>query len=178
MPYFYLRNKPLISHVHLRQFKPEDAGALAAICNSRKIWLNVRDRFPHPYTVADAVEWIAYNKKKQPVETFVITHHRQVAGSIGVIPKDDIYRKSIEIGYFVGEDFQGKGIATQAVALLLEYIHKEFDVVRIWAEVFEHNTPSMKVLKKNGFHLESVRKKAVIKNGVIMDDYIWVKLVE
>lgn len=161
----------------LRPWEREDASPLAAIANNRKVWLNVRDRFPHPYTVMDALQWLEANAGHQPPQHFCIQYRGQVAGSCGVIPKDDVYRKSIEIGYFIGEPFWGKGIATKAVGLLVDYVHQQFDVVRIFAEVFEHNKASMSVLRKNGFHLEGIRQKAVIKDGVVMDDYVWVKLV-
>lgn len=164
--------------VNIRPWKPEDAGVLAAICNNKKIWLNVRDRFPHPYTVGNAVEWIAFTTSQNPIQNMAVTYYGQVAGSIGVMPKDDVNRKSIEIGYFVGEDYWGLGIASKAVALLIDYIKSHFDVIRVYAEVFNHNKASMKVLEKNGFHLEGIRRKAVVKNNVIMDDYIWVKFLE
>jgi RimJ/RimL family protein N-acetyltransferase len=165
------------SSVQIRPWKPEDAGPLAAICNNRKIWLNVRDRFPHPYTVANAVEWIKFTSEQKPIQNMAIIYNGQIAGSIGVMTKDDVYRKSIEIGYFLGEPFWGKGIATQAVSHLIEYIKENFDVIRIYAEVFDHNKASMKVLEKNGFHLEGIREKAVIKNNVVLDDYVWVKFL-
>ena len=164
--------------VQIRPWKPEDAGPLAAICNNKKIWLNVRDTFPHPYTVGNAVEWIAFTLNQKPVKNMAVVYNGNIAGSIGVMEKEDVYRKSIEIGYFLGERYWGKGIATTAVGLLVEYIKNNFDVIRIYAEVFGHNAASMKVLEKNGFHLEGVRKKAVIKNNVLMDDYVWVKFID
>ena len=164
--------------VEIRPWKPEDASELAAICNNKEIWINVRDAFPHPYTVANAVEWIRHTLGQQPIQNMAIVYNGGIAGSIGVTPKQDVYRKSIEIGYFIAEKYWGKGIATAAVSLLLEYIASNFDVVRIYAEVFGHNLASMKVLEKNGFHLEGIRKKAVIKNNVIMDDFVWVRLLE
>lgn len=163
--------------VQIRPWKPEDAAQLAVICNNKKIWLNVRDRFPHPYTVGNAVEWIAFTLTQKPIQNMAITYNGNVAGSIGVVPKDDVYRKSIEIGYFIGEQYWGKGIATNAVSQLLDYIQKNFDVIRVYAEVFSHNAASMKVLEKNGFHLEGIREKAVIKNNVILDDHVWVKFI-
>lgn len=163
-------------HVFLRPWKPEDAAALATICNNYNIWKNVRDEFPHPYTVKDAVEWIVYTLAQKPLQNFAIVYKGDVAGSINISPKKDIYRKSIEIGYFVGESFWGKGIATEAVAHIVKHITYTFDAVRIYAEVFEKNVASMKVLEKNGFYLESIRKKSIIKNNELMDDYIWVKL--
>jgi len=167
-----------MNNVEIRSWKPEDAAPLAVICNNKKIWLNVRDRFPHPYTVGNSIEWIAYSLAQKPVQNMAVVYNGEIAGSIGVMPKEDVYRKSIEIGYFLGESFWGKGIATVAVELLLEYIKSHFDVIRIYAEVFSHNAASMKVLEKNGFHLEGIRKKAVVKNNVIMDDYVWVKFIE
>ena len=163
--------------VFLRPWRKEDAAPLTTIANNKKIWLNVRDRFPHPYTVHDAIQWIGYNSDLKPVQNFAIIYKGDIAGSVGMLLKDDVYRKSVEVGYFIGEAFWGKGIATKAVELIIEYIQREFDMVRITAEVFEHNKASMRVLEKVGFHLESIRKKAVVKNNVIMDDHVWVKLL-
>lgn len=163
--------------VEIRPWKPEDAGLLASICNNKNIWLNVRDTFPHPYTVGNAVEWIEFTRKQNPVKNMAVVYDGNIAGSIGVMTKEDVYRKSIEIGYFLGEQYWGHGIATDAVGMLVNYIKSQFDVIRIYAEVFGHNIASMKVLEKNGFHLEGIREKAVIKNNVIMDDYMWVKFV-
>jgi ribosomal-protein-alanine N-acetyltransferase len=101
-----------------------------------------------------------------------------IAGSIGFTRKEDIYRKNIEVGYFIAEEYWGKGVGTEAVRLLIEYICKTFDVVRIYAEVFEHNKGSVRVLEKNGFYLESVRRKAAFKNNCLVDDQVWVKLVD
>ena len=83
---------------------------------------------------------------------------------------------SAEIGYWLAEPFWGQGIATEAVRQLVEYTFYYFDIVRLYAEVFETNKASMRVLEKNGFYLEGVRRKAVFKNGLLMDDFIWVKL--
>lgn len=164
--------------VILREWKRSDAATLAKIANNKKIWDNVRDRLPYPYTKKDAKEWLALVKKQKTVTTFCVEADGEVAGSVGFTLKEDVYRKNAEIGYFIGEEYWGKGIATEAVRLLVDYIQKKFDLVRIYAEVFDYNKPSMKVLEKNGFYLECIRKKAAIKNNVILDDYVWVKLVE
>ncbi len=161
----------------LRPWQKEDAGQLASLANNYNIWLNVRDRFPHPYTIRDALDWFAYNNEFTPARTLAIMYNGSIAGSVGVGVKDDVYRKSIEVGYFIGEQYWGRGIATRAIALLLDYIRANFSVVRVYAEVFEHNAASMKVLEKNGFHLESVRYKLVFKNNVLLNDQVWVKFI-
>ncbi len=166
------------SKIQIRPWKKEDAQQLASIANNKKIWQNVRDHFPHPYTNKNALDWIAHTQQQKPILNMAITVDGEIAGSIGILLKEDVYRKSLEIGYFVGEDYWGKGIATVAVSLLLDYITKHFDVVRIYAEVFEHNRASMKILEKNGFHLEGIREKSVIKNNVLMNDQVWVKFLE
>ena len=165
-------------NVILREWKKSDIKSLAKIANNKKIWDNVRDRLPFPYSEKDAKEWIRLVKKQPIVTTFCVEVNGEVAGSVGFTLKEDVYRKNVEIGYFIGEEYWGKGIATEAVRQLIKYIQKSFDVVRIYAEVFEYNKASMKVLEKNEFYMECIRKKAAIKNGVIMDDYVWVKLVQ
>jgi RimJ/RimL family protein N-acetyltransferase len=164
--------------VILREWKKSDAPALAKIANNKNIWDNVRDRLPCPYKKKDAKEWLALVKKQKTVTTFCIEADGELVGSIGITLRDDVYRKTAEIGYFIGEEYWGKGLATEAVRQMLLHVQKNFDVVRIFAEVFEYNKASMKALEKNGFYLECIRKKAAIKNDVILDDYVWVKLLE
>jgi len=164
--------------VTLREWKRSDADALAAIANNKKIWDNVRDLLPYPYTKKDAKEWLELVKKQKTVTTFCIEVDGNLAGSIGVTLKDDVYKKTAEIGYFIAEEYWGKGAATEAIKQMVSFVQKEFDIVRIYAEVFEFNRASMKALEKNGFYLESIRKKAAFKNNMIVDDYVWVKLLE
>lgn len=167
-----------MNKIYLRPWQRQDAKALAAIANNRNVWNNLRDHLPHPYTAGDAQQWIAHCATQEPHINFAIIYNDHIAGSIGCVPQKDVYRKGMEIGYFIGENFWGKGIATESVRILLEYIEARFDVVRIYAEVFAHNKASMKVLQKNDFFLESIRRKAAIKNSLIIDDYVWVKLLQ
>jgi ribosomal-protein-alanine N-acetyltransferase len=163
--------------VILREWKRSDAEALAAIANNKKIWDNVRDRLPFPYTKKDAKEWLELVKKQKTVTTFCIEVDGNLAGSIGVTLKDDVYRKTAEIGYFIAEEYWGRGVATEAIKQMVSYVQKEFDITRIYAEVFEYNKASMRALEKNGFYLECIRKRGAFKNNVIIDDHVWVKLL-
>lgn len=161
----------------LRPWQRQDAQALAAIANNRNIWNNVRDFFPSPYTVADALQWVAKTNTENPLQNFAIVWQQQVVGGCGCIMKEDVYRKNIEIGYFVGESYWGKGIATEACRLLCSYISEQMEKIRIEACTFQNNKASMRVLQKNGFYLESIKRKAVFKNNELMDEYGWVKLI-
>ena len=166
-----------MNSVVLRPWQKQDAQELASIDNNRNIWNNVRDALPSPYTVMDAMQWIAHVNGQQPVLNFAIVYQGNIVGSIGCVPKQDVSRKSVEIGYFVGESYWGKGIASRAVQLLNDFITTRLDVVRIDAHVFAQNKASMKVLLKNGFYLEAIHRKAAIKNNQFLDDYVWAKLL-
>ena len=166
-----------MSNILLRPWQKQDAQELASVANNRNIWNNVRDALPSPYTVMDALQWIAHVNSQNPVINFAIVCDGNVVGSIGCQSKEDISRKNIEIGYFIGEPYWGKGIATEAVKHLLDFIATRLDVVRIEAHVFAQNKSSMKVLQKNGFYLEGIRRKAVLKNNESIDEYLLVKLI-
>jgi [ribosomal protein S5]-alanine N-acetyltransferase len=157
----------------LRPFRDGDEASLVANANNIKIFNNVKDSFPHPYTHDDAVWWINANKEtKNPITCFAIDVEGDVVGAIGIIIGS-------EIGYWLGENYWGKGIATEALKQMTDYVFKNFpDLVKLWAGVFEYNKPSMNVLEKAGFELEGIRKKGAIKNGVVIDEYVYVRFRE
>lgn len=162
--------------VTLRSWQREDRFLLAGLANNIKIWNNVRDRLPHPYKLQHARVFIKYCRKQDPSQILAIEWEGQLVGSIGIEIQEDIARISAELGYWIGEPYWGRGIATDAVRQMLEYAFTAFpQLIRIYARVFEYNKASMRVLEKNGFHLESVQKKSVIKNDHITDEYVWVK---
>lgn len=163
----------------MMEFKPhsiEFAEEFSKMKNIPEILNNGYDKTPNPYTEKDALEFINQEIGKSPHERFLIFWNNELAGEIGITLKKDVFRLTAEIGYFISQKYWGKGLATQAVKKMTAYTFQHLDVVRIVAGVFDFNKSSMKVLEKNGYYLESIRKNAVIKNGKIIDDYIWVKL--
>lgn len=158
----------------LRSWQESDAETLAGIANNKKIFDNLRDAFPHPYTIEDARKYISVFKESDPKSViFAIESNGRVCGNIGVFIKDDVYRKSAEIGYFLAEELWGKGIMSSAVKKVVEYTFKNYDVMRIYAEPFARNTGSRKVLEKAGFKLEGILQKSVFKNNVFEDSCIY-----
>jgi RimJ/RimL family protein N-acetyltransferase len=161
--------------VTIRQWDWSDTALLSKLINNRKIWDNVRDYLPHPYTLRDADMFLSRQIGVEPVTNFAILYGGALAGGIGYIPKEDVYKCSAEIGYWVGEPYWGRGVATAAIGQVVGKIREQSpQVVRIYAEVFETNKASMRALEKNGFRLEGIRKKSVIKNGIIMNDHVYV----
>jgi [ribosomal protein S5]-alanine N-acetyltransferase len=164
--------------VELRPWQWADSKKLTSLINNRKIWDNVRDYLPHPYTYKDADLFLQHNVDQLVQTNFAIIRDGEITGGIGYIPKDDVYKFTAEIGYWIGEPYWGQGLATEAIRLLVKKIREQSPlIVRVYAEVFDYNKASMRALEKNGFYLETMRKKGVVKNGVIRDDYIYVLLL-
>ncbi len=163
--------------VVIREFNKADIEKLAAYANNRKISVNLRDAFPHPYTVDDAKSFIDMVDKQLPKTFFAIEYNGEYVGNISLSIGSDVYRKGAELGYFIAEPFWGKGIATSAIGLITEYAFNRFDIIRIHAGVFEFNRASQRVLKKCGFVKEGVFKKSVIKEGKIYDEIRYAKTI-
>jgi ribosomal-protein-alanine N-acetyltransferase len=171
--------KIFFESVILRPWSLKDAGQLAVIANNKNIADNLRDGFPFPYSVKDAQSWLnSIIPENDPPRFFAILFDDQIVGSIGIITKTDIYRKNVEIGYFLDEYYWGTGIVTKAVKAATAYAFSAFDVVRVYAEPFADNSGSRKVLEKAGFKCEALFKNYVIKNGIIKDSCIYSVLKE
>lgn len=156
--------------VRLREFHPDDRFRLAVLASNEHIANNLRDGFPHPYTPYDAEQFIQKYMQMDPPQVFAIEFQGEYAGNIGLHKGADVYRKSAEIGYFLGEPYWNKGIMTRAVRLICEYGFREMDIVRIHTGVFEYNLASGRVLEKCGFLKEAVFTKAIFKNGEFWDE--------
>ena len=175
--YSEIQEQKLKSVFILRPFRDGDQASLVANGNNIKIFNNVRDNFPYPYTLDDADWWIKAQKEvDKPAQCLAIDVNGEVIGGIGIVLNSDIHRLTAELGYWLGESHWGKGIMSQAVKRMVDYVFKNFpDLLRLWAAVFEHNKSSMRVLEKAGFELEGIRKKGAIKNGLVIDEYVYVQ---
>ena len=163
-------------HFTLRPLKLTDATTIAQHINNKKIWDNVRDFLPFPYNEVNAANFINEVLELTPDTTFAIDIDGQAVGVISLMLKEDIYRLNGELGFWLGEPYWNKGITTEAVRQVVDIGFNKYQLHRIYAEVFETNTPSMKVLEKNGFAKEAVLKQAIVKNENILDLYILSKL--
>lgn len=152
----------------LRPWKESDAPDLAAAANDYDIAKNLRNAFPHPYGLEDAMGFIrdCLSKGDTRQLTRAIVAEGKIAGSIGVFLGSDVYEKSAELGYWLAKPFRRQGIMTQAVRRLCGEAFRIFDLERIYAEPFADNLGSRGVLEKAGFTLEGTMRNGVFKNGV------------
>lgn len=159
------------SKVWLRKFELADTKRLAELANNKNISINLRDKFPHPYTITHAEVFITRCLEHNPTTIFAIIYNNQYVGNIGLVVQKDVYRKSAEIGFFIDEAYWNRGIITEAIKQITKYGFDELDVIRIYADVFEYNSTSMRVLEKSGFTKEGVAKRSIIKSGKVRDQH-------
>ena len=157
----------------VRSWDWRDRDAIVRYANNRKVSINLRDRFPYPYTARDARNWLDVVVDAKPVTNFAIDVAGEAVGGIGFTPQHDVERRSAEIGYWIGEPFWGRGIATEALIVVTEYAFASFDLCRLYAHVFDWNAASARVLEKAGYEFEGRLKKSVTKDGQTIDQLMY-----
>jgi RimJ/RimL family protein N-acetyltransferase len=157
----------------LRSWQGRDRDAIVRHANNRNVSINLRDRFPYPYTMKDARIWLDMVVGLKPETSFAIAVGDEVVGGIGFTLQPDVGHRSAEIGYWLGEDFWGRGIGTDAVKAATEYAFASFDICRIFAHVFEWNGASVRVLEKAGYTFEGRLRKSVTKDGKTIDQLMY-----
>lgn len=155
----------------IRKWRLSDAADLAAALSNKNILDNLRDGLPYPYTEQDGAAYISAMLAAKEEETFAfaITVNEKVVGSIGAFRQANIHRQTAEMGYYIAEEYWGKGIMTDAVKQLCTYVFNKSDIIRIYAEPFAYNTASCRVLEKAGFQYEGTLRSNAVKNGKVVD---------
>ena len=159
----------------IRSWRHGDEVTLPLHANNRRIWINLRDRFPHPYTRADAEQWIRHITVKTPETNFAIDVDGEAVGGIALVLQDDVDRCSAEVGYWLSEQYWGRGIVTAALKAITDYAFKHLELTRVFAVPFAHNTASARVLEKAGYRREARMRRSAIKDGVVLDQFLYAK---
>jgi len=167
--------KLYLKNFMIRSWKEIDQHSLQKYANNRKVWENLRDLFPHPYTLEDASWWISHALAEKPERSFAIANEEEIIGGIGLFFQDDIHQYSAELGYWLAEPYWGRGIMSEAVKAFTEFAFTKWTLIRIFAGPFSHNIASQRVLEKADFSKEGVLKSHVIKDGRILDQVLYGK---
>jgi RimJ/RimL family protein N-acetyltransferase len=163
--------------VMLRPWAADDAAALVRLGNDREIWLNLRDRFPHPFTIPAADLWLADRiAEPLPATSFAVLWRGELAGGIRLNRREDVHRICADLTFWVGRPFWGRGIATAAVRQAAAYAFDRLGLERVQAFVFDWNPASVRVLENAGFTLEGRLRRYVLKDGRYGDAFVYAKL--
>lgn len=160
----------------IRSYRAGDRAALVAHANNRNVSRNLRDRFPYPYTAETADWWIKHVAGQEPEASFAIATAEELIGGIGLELGEDVHHRSAEIGFWLGEPFWGRGIVTAAVRAFTPWAFERFDLLRVWAGVFETNPASARVLEKAGYAFEGRHRGAIVKDGTVLDQLVYARL--
>ena len=155
----------------IRKWKLSDAKDLAIALSNRKVQNNLRDGLPYPYTEQDGKDYISdmLSANEDDTFAFAVTADNKVVGSIGVFRQGNIHRQTAELGYYVAEEYWSRGIMTEAIKQICEYVFSKSNILRIYAEPFAYNIASCRVLEKAGFQYEGTLRSNAVKNGEVID---------
>jgi RimJ/RimL family protein N-acetyltransferase len=162
----------------IREYVPEDAAALVQQCNNHNISQWMTNGFPHPYTLQDAHDWINHNisiAANGPPQNFLIVDPTtdSAIGGIGIKPGTDVFAHTAEIGYWLGEEYWGRGIISEALPAFTGWVWRNREVERLWAGVYDGNTASRRLLDKAGYQNEGRMRGHVRKEGVVKDVHMY-----
>lgn len=161
---------------NFRKWCREDAESLSYHANNINIWNNVRDFFPHPYSINDANQYIDYCLRSPISTDYAITINDDAVGGIGIVPKIDIERISAEIGFWIGEELWGQGIMTDIVKCFTKFVFETTKISHLYASAFHYNIGSMRVLERAGYRFVGIMKQSAIKNNQIVDMHYYEKI--
>ena len=165
-----------LGDLRIRPWRRDDLDALLRYADNPRIAGNLRDQFPHPYTRRDALDYLEYVRTQDVRTAFAVEHEGEAVGGIGFRPGHDITRLSAEIGYWLGEPFWGRGFMTRVVKAASDAAFQEYSVVRLFAFVFSPNVASIRVLEKAGFQQDGLMRRSAVKNGEILDQFLFAKV--
>jgi len=167
------------SGVVVREWRPGDAADLGLQANDRRVWLNLRDAFPHPYGIEDAERFIAMALEASPRTFLAIEVSGRIAGGIGYTLHTDVERVGAEVGYWLGHEYWGRGIATAALLTVTSHAFRAHgELRRLYAVPFAWNPASARVLQKAGYRCEGTLRQSAIKDGRILDQWMYAILRE
>ena len=167
--------KLVLQRCTIRPWRLDDAESLAHHANNRKVWIALRNIFPHPYTIDDAREFLRKTVTEKQTTNFCIEVNGAAVGGIGVHLGNDVHRKTAELGYWLSEEFWDRGIMTEAVEAFTDFCFEQFQLRRIYAEPFANNSASARVLEKAGFAFEGRLKNNVLKDRELLDSLLYAR---
>jgi ribosomal-protein-alanine N-acetyltransferase len=160
----------------VRLWHATDADAIVRHANNLEVAKQLRDRFPHPYTRADATSFLRHVASAERPTNLAIEADGEAVGGIGFVCGTDVERFSAEIGYWLGQHYWGRGIATEALTLVTSHAFQSLNILRLFALPFAQNAGSIRVLEKAGYAREGILRASSVKYGEPRDQLIYARI--
>lgn len=165
---------------YLSPFRRTDGPDLVAYCNDPEIYANTLT-FPKNYTLEDAENFfnlLSNLDSKQPFNLHWAIRNKDghLMGGIGLVFLEGDPPFKGEFGYWLAQPFRSKGIMTDVVLAFSEFCFMQLGLKRLAATVFPDNTASVKVLEKAGFKREGLLRNNFIKDGQLMDVWLYARI--
>ena len=157
--------------ISLRDYKETDIDRLVSLANNKHVTHYMIDTFVYPYTRDDAIFWITEGSTANGSINKVILLDGLFVGAVGINPQQGWRSHCAEIGYWIGEDYWGRGIATRALEMMTAEAFDHFHFKKLYAPVLAPNTRSIRVLEKAGYQREGILKNEVSKHDQYFDIY-------
>jgi ribosomal-protein-alanine N-acetyltransferase len=146
---------------------------MLVLASDRQVWRNLTDGFPHPYTAEAYRRWLDFVASERGRYSLAVEIEGRLAGGIALLERDDIYRFSVILAYWLARPHWGRGIMTAAVRTLCVWAWAHGPWVRIQADILGWNSASGRVLEKVGFVVEGRRPRAIFKDGEFTDEILY-----
>lgn len=156
----------------------DDAESIVRHANNINVARQLRDRFPHPYTRANAMAFLKAATNAPEPSNLAIDVSGEAVGAIGYVAGIDVERYSAEIGYWLGESHWGRGIVTEALVLVTTHVFAVGNMLRLFALPFADNVGSLRVLEKAGYVREARLRASSVKYGEPRDQMLYARVNE
>jgi [ribosomal protein S5]-alanine N-acetyltransferase len=160
----------------LRRWTKSDVPSLVHHANNLNVAKHLRDRFPHPYTRAHAFAFLTHAVAADSPTNLAIEVGGAAVGGIGYVRGSDVERYSAEVGYWLGEEYWGRGIVTEALQMLTRYLLAEAQLLRLFALPLADNAGSVRVLEKAGYEREGLLRASCVKYGERRDQLLYARI--
>ena len=157
----------------IRPWAGTDAESLQRHANNRNVSIHLRDRFPFPYEMQHATTFLGWIARQPAPTVWAIEVDGEAAGGIGIELHTDVERVSAEIGYWLGERYWCRGIATEALRAVTVEAFTRFEITRLYAVPFADHAASVRVLEKAGYVKEGHLRQSAIKDGTVRDQFLY-----
>lgn len=157
----------------LRPFQPGDVADSLSYRNDEE-FAQFLPHIPQPFTKRDAEAFVALNMSEpwETSPTFAIVLKERVIGTVNL--EVDAHTRTAMLGYAIGRDFWGRGIAVEAARAVVAWGMEAFGLVRVWASTDVRHVRSQRVLAKLGMHREGIRTRDHVgRDGELVDEVVY-----